>query len=733
MTPSQAKETIVERTNVIADATANIQLGTVTMEPSQPIVAGEVGTWTIVYTVGTFGIDEGGTIKIARRLANDWESPQFDRPGDRGYCTVSTTGNATLVPWYNPKGHIRPWLKCIVIDVVDGSLAPGDTVTIVLGDTARGSPGIRAQTFAESAHEIRFLVDPTNAALVRPLPTSPTVAIIAGAAAALTAVVPTDATVGESVPIRVRADDKWGNPTTLPAVPVATWDGTGSVSVGNKQTATAQSAAEGCFLIHCGELKARSNPIRISTAPPTYRRYWGDLHAQTDSTVGTGSEDEYFTFGRDQAFLDFISHQGNDFQLTADDWSRLKAVMNTFHKDHSYVVIHGYEWSANTPAGGDRNVFFLDDDPPIFRSSHWQVAEEPCTENSPAHPATALFERVKKHGNAFTCAHVGGRYADITRYFDQDVCPLVEVISCWGIFEWLLRDAIKHNYVVGVMANSDGHKGRPGSEGPGAGHFGIFGGLTCVLTPELTRRAVFDALKNRRCYGTTGPRIAIDLSVNGKPMGWVGSLPEPAVLKATVQGTHPIEKIEVFRGLEVAKTFWNPAFTQPGDCPRIRILWKGARHRGRGRRITWDGSISIQGSTILSAHTVAFDSPGDGITSRTESQVTFRSQTTGDSDGIELEIAPGSAATLTLETAEGKWSVTTDDPALNHPQGRIHALGSLERQVTFQRYPDPDRMSPEAIHVELPLDQATAPHTPWYIKVTQCDGHLAWTSPVYLT
>jgi hypothetical protein len=36
----------------------------------------------------------------------------------------------------------------------------------------------------------------------------------------------------------------------------------------------------------------------------------------------------------------------------------------------------------------------------------------------------------------------------------------------------MLWDAFDMGYVVGVMCNSDGHKGRPGAEGPGAGQFG---------------------------------------------------------------------------------------------------------------------------------------------------------------------------------------------------------------------------------------------------------------------
>ncbi|MEZ4621451.1 MAG: hypothetical protein R2867_38945 [Caldilineaceae bacterium] len=56
----------------------------------------------------------------------------------------------------------------------------------------------------------------------------------------------------------------------------------------------------------------------------------GAISTQTDATVGTGTEVEYFTFGRDVARLDFTSHQGNDFQMTDEDWQRLNNVVHDF-------------------------------------------------------------------------------------------------------------------------------------------------------------------------------------------------------------------------------------------------------------------------------------------------------------------------------------------------------------------------------------------------------------------
>ena len=83
--------------------------------------------------------------------------------------------------------------------------------------------------------------------------------------------------------------------------------------------------------------------------------------------------------------------------------------------------------------------------------------------------------------------------------------------STWGTFEWLLHDAFEQGYRVGVVCHSDDHKGRPGATRPGASTFGAIGGLTCYLMPELTRDALFEALRRRRHYGTTGTRLFMDL------------------------------------------------------------------------------------------------------------------------------------------------------------------------------------------------------------------------------
>ena len=69
------------------------------------------------------------------------------------------------------------------------------------------------------------------------------------------------------------------------------------------------------FLDDTGVVVFRTNPMRIEAAPVS-RHFWGDLHGQSEETIGTNTAEAYFSFARDYAFVDATGHQGNDFQIT---------------------------------------------------------------------------------------------------------------------------------------------------------------------------------------------------------------------------------------------------------------------------------------------------------------------------------------------------------------------------------------------------------------------------------
>jgi hypothetical protein len=252
-----------------------------------------------------------------------------------------------------------------------------------------------------------------------------------------------------------------------------------------------------------GDQVAASNLIR-AVLPGEPKTFWGDLHGQTRATVGTGTIEEYFAFGRDVALLDMMCHQANDFQVTEQEWQRLRREIDRFHADGRCVIFVGYEWSGMTPGGGDRNVMYRGDVASLHRSSHAEV-DDMGDAATDCFPVTELFDQLRGRDDVMLIPHIGGRYADIVGFHDPALEPVVEIYSDWGRFEWLLEDALRQGYRVGFVANSDGHKGRPGASHPGASTFGAYGGLTCVLSETLTREAIFDAIKARRCYAVTAP------------------------------------------------------------------------------------------------------------------------------------------------------------------------------------------------------------------------------------
>ncbi|MEL6289860.1 MAG: DUF3604 domain-containing protein, partial [Pseudomonadota bacterium] len=501
-------------------------MGHATLEPSGRIEAGSWQEFTLVYTAGRFGLDDTGSLKIAFRFATDFGPVQFDDPGGSGYTTVEASNGAVLDVRWEFKRNIRPWSRALYIGVLEHFLAEGDTITIRFGDRREGSRGVRVQTYCEKRFEFRVFTDAIATYDYVALPESPVIDVAPGEGVAWHAVLPSRAVAGEEFRLSIKANDKWGNPsdlvdaelrlmssaaiTGLPET-VRFYPGARAVVVDGLR---AETPGEITIEVHeAGDIhRCTSNPVTVVAADATTgQRFWGDLHGQSDETLGTNDARAYFEFARDCAFVDVCAHQGNDFQMTQPFWQELNALTAELNVPGRFVTFPGYEWSANTAVGGDRNVFYAEEGRPMYRSSHAQIPDL-ADEDTDAHDADALFSRLADEDCVVWC-HCGGRYADIRRSHDGRKEHAVEVHSAWGTFEWLLHDAFADGHRVGIVCNSDGHKGRPGASYPGASFFGAYGGLTCFLAPQLTRPDILEAMRRRHHYGTTGCRTDVDVDL----------------------------------------------------------------------------------------------------------------------------------------------------------------------------------------------------------------------------
>ena len=696
----------------------NLRLGKATIDLLEPVIAGEYSTVTYTYTA-EHPIDDSGYIKIVFRFAGDFGIPQFENPSALNFCQVSTTGDCRIQPRWDPKGHTRPWGRALYLKVLGGFLNTGEQITVIFGDTSGGSRGWQMQTFCEETFEFKTLVDPIATYEFKELPTSPVLRIVAGPPVRAICIAPSQVETNTPFTTHLKLEDRWGNPTGQ--AHSITHPGFADPGV---RRVTAED--------HTTGLTAQSNPIQIVTDPKPVHPYWGDLHGQSEETIGSNSIDSYFAFARDYARLDITAHQGNDFQVTDELWDRINATAERYYTPGSFVTFPGYEWSGNTPLGGDRNVYFTGKGGHIVHS---------CTDLLPnkqsiyeiAPTATELFSALEtqQHPRAFAFAHVGGRYADLSMH-NEKIELAVEVHSAWGTFEWLVDDALRHGYHVGICANSDGHKGRPGASYPGARKFGSYGGLTCVLAHDLTREAIFEALQSRHFFATTGNRCLVDVSLlsdteTAAMMGDIVSKTEGIVpeLRVSVTGTTAIENVEIRNGTEVIKTL--RPYNQKDLTNRVKVIWRGAEVKGRERLSVWDGQLAVQGNTILNVEPINFWNVDEQPGWLGGSTVVWRSITTGGLAGLILTLEDPLTGVLTIETSQANVDCPVADIQLI-PQ--IWSCGGLGKQVEVYRLPEKHHAL--EFTCVLALDSLHPGDNPIYIRVTQEDGHMAWTSPIYV-
>ncbi|MBX2798347.1 MAG: hypothetical protein KTR31_11775 [Myxococcales bacterium] len=713
----------------VSPASDAAHLGSVRLEPGGPFEVRSTQRLTLIYTVGHHGLDDRGAMKVAMRFPADGGAWQLENPSAPNHVTVSASRDCDFRCRFEAFGNARPWFKALTAQVVGGCLRPGDTVTFTLS--------ITLQTFCEDAWELRFLVDPCATGHFVEVTDRLSIPIVPGPPTRWLAVAPTRWPVGEPFRLGIKAEDAHGNPSDqaeavlqLQSEPPLQ----GLPATLDYRSGTFAHTLEGLVGQHpgvhvvtvtdaTGQLLARTGPIRLVTGD---HHVWGDLHGQSGETVGINTAAAYYRFARDRAFLDVASHQGNAFQITGAFWTQLNELSAELHEPGRFVTVPGYEWSGNTAVGGDRNVYFAQEGRALRRSSHALLLDRSDLQTD-CTTAAALFEALA-HEDCVVYAHVGGRWADIELAHDERLERAVEIHSAWGTFEWIAHDAFDLGHRMGIVANSDGHKGRPGASYPGASTFGAIGGLTCFTVPELTRSAVLDAIRQRRTVATTGTRL--DLQVHAElpdgtqlPMGTIhGTHARRATVHVEVSAASPVAWVEIRLGKDVVHHHRPYDDHELGH--RVAVRWQGARYRGRGRQVHWDGTAQITGATIERIQRINAFNP-DHAFHHEGGRLQWQAVTTGNFGGFDVWLGAVAAdATLTVHTEHAQLQTSVVDLPV-----RVNA-GGLGMALSAERLPDHNPHT--RVRVSAPVDLREGTDSPLWVCVTLEDGHQAWSSPIYL-
>lgn len=748
----------------------------------------EAGSWheiVLDYEVGASGLADGAWFKATFKFYSDWAIFQTSDPGAANFISAEYQA-AVLLPGQSPatvqslsvrfdqKGHERPFQKAIIIDVVDGYLNAGDHIVIRLGDRRGGGPGTRVQTFVEDKFRFRCYVDPLGTSRFVPVPGDIVIDVAAGPPARLLVNGPRFARPDQKYAVRVSLQDRWGNACRANGETIRVQAYAGDKLAYDQRHVLPTG---GWASIGIQDLPSHTGPLRLLASTPDIREvtpsatlisfdpsfpasrsFYADLHVHAHDTVGTNSPAYNAAYARDIGGIDILGYTANDFQITDENWQLGVATVEEFNEPGKFVCYPVQEWCGSSTAGGDHNVVFLDDGKPAFpynqRGEHnrtfvWNEDMKGSAVKLGRWPVEELWAAyIDAPEQHLIMPHVGGRRY-IPDWHHPELERLVEIASSWGHFGWLYQDVIRRGYQIGVAASGDEHRGRPGGGPPGTQVFGVHGGLTGVIADRLDRRSIGQALRARHTWATTGEHTALLVRCGEHLQGDAFSHRGSAQLDYHFLGQAGWEKIAAYdhNGL-----LWQRNLHEElGYSDRlIRLRWGGARIPDRYRWAVWKGSITIRNGTINRIQSRGFEHSEEVCWRSGPTEISFRSDTYGDADSVEIDVSNLRNSTITVRGTIDSY-IKVGDPLKRNPfvhqpdfqwefsgaelldEGELRLdLGGTELFLAAERLTEKILPTELAGALHIAPENAVFGHRPVYFFGRQRDDSKVWSSAVFV-
>ena len=721
-----------------------------------PFEAEGLATITQTWTAGSRGMARGGGIWVARHFNTVYGAFQTDDPTGEDYLSIATSDadavfEAETIMARGAHGGFRTPEPAVAFRVTGGAVDPGETVTVTYGDTSGGGPGLRITTVSGEHVPMPLYVDIDGSGDWFMLPLQP-FEVVGAQATGVHGFAPSVAAVGEPFELSVRAEDDWYNRATGAIPGFEVW-------INGEVAATTEPGTEAIQIVELsgaeagphwidirsmdGTIVGEANPVLVEEAPEN-RIYWGDTHGHSGYAEGIGTVDYFMRFARDDARLDFVTHSEHDTALDEAEWRLMRDTVAQYDAPGEFVPYLGYEWTV--PAwigGGHHNV--------LFRTTEGRERVSALEYPTLSRLYQGLRER---HDPRDVVVIPHAHNPGDARQSDPLLEPLIEVMSMHGTFEWFMRNYLGNGHQVGFVAASDDHLSHPGYAAPSRNSLAQRGGLGAVFAPERTRDAIFDGMKARRAYATTGDRIILDVSLNDARMGERIGFTTERTLTGRVIGTAPIDTVTVFKNGE---PIWSrdhlTATGAAGDGPVTLHLsfhsdatplhWgdppRGWRH--------WQGTLALLGGTIADARLTDQANPNWQSLEREGDALRFHTISRGDASTIVLTVTDlTDEAMLALDLEETR--ETGSAPPIYRPPASI-AGSSLQLPVaqteagevrTTMPIPDYDdyialrRVGTGVRDVAFAYTDTSTPRQGdyYYVRVRQANDAAAWSSPIWV-
>lgn len=509
------------------------------------------------------------------------------RPGVQLRLAVGTSGGIKM--FVNRRDYLVRSLRArqrFVLEIhADRALRRGDGVEITWGDRGWGSPGVTAPALALPYYFMTFRFSRLPQ-LDRDLPLKhgnwdahPCIRITGAPARRLHAAFPPIVARGEAVTLSCAAVDACGNLDE-------SFTGTLRVRASDRQAVLPRATRLGprdggraaltglrfakpgwhTVTLEGEGLRSPAYPVLVRDEPPPQRVYFGEMHGHTLDCDATFPAVDHFRYARRVAGLDFCSLASHiEYFGTREAWQRYLDAATRAHEPRRFVTFYGYEWAAE----GHTNAYFMRERDitavygrRLLRGRH--PADDPPF-RIPANREVRYLRLLRRTGRpVLAIAHFHSTYVDPV---DTSILRLHEVYSMHqqNPRDATLQGVLARGIRVGVVGGSDSHRLPSGSlcpdpdrlwrqamvvDGePASGSIQKKSGLQAVFAPSLSRGALWEAMRARHTYGTTGARMILLFSVNGAPMGSEIRSDGRGRLRVRLAaaGTAPFAEARVFR------------------------------------------------------------------------------------------------------------------------------------------------------------------------------------------
>nr|MBC7245356.1 DUF3604 domain-containing protein [Chloroflexota bacterium] len=484
--------------------------------------------------------------------------------------------------------------------------------------------------------------------------------------------------------------------------------------------------------------------------------YWGDIHNHNEIGYGRGSLERSYRLAQNTLdFYAFTPHgwwpdmpeqdealckaHREAFERVQEHWPEVIAQANAANRDGTFVSYIGYEWHSLN--WGDYHIIFPDSFGQLFHAPDLASLLKFARENG----ALAI-----PHHSAYKQGWRGTKWAE----HDEQISPVCEIYSehgnsfetpsYWGMYAHSMGgsnrsqtviEQLKIGRIIGFTAGTDNHFGYPGSYAEG---------LTGVWASQLTRQAIFDALRRRHSYAITGDRIKIWFALGTGIMGDVLPASVSREIRLEIEALDEIDYVELNKNGYALARWWGDRSNITGSTQHLLRLEWGWDALSSVHLTTWEIQGELQGGRLM--RMIPCLAGGGASTDRVnlmhvldathfivESYTSRMNPLPTNSVVLEVEASQECQLALVIfgQHPKGGAFRVSCDVVLNQLRDNNVSLSVFDSFLAPKVRIGPVIEKDKVSLVSEFVDPNPGDKDFYFIKVVQKNGHLAWSSPIW--